>query len=52
MRERGDIWVTPASETKLTKEIEEAIRRNQSMVSAFVTPVTVTEEKHLPEAPK
>ena len=48
----GEYWVTPASEAKLTPAIEAAIRLNQSIVSAFVTPVTVTAPEHLPEAPK
>ncbi len=34
--EGGECWVTPEHESKLTPEIEAAIRLNQSIVSAFV----------------
>ena len=41
---RGElIWVAPQYEDKLTPEIEEAIRRNQSTVSAFVVSIPKTE---------
>ncbi len=49
-REGGEVWVTPEFESKLTASIEEAIRRNQSIVSAFVTTETVTREENRPNA--